>query len=212
MELEYQRRHPRDKVIEYGNIDFSFEDDGECIVRHNDGRLGEINIDPDEITVNVSYRNKKVTIMVESDKRLAPRDIMDIIGDFLDYDHNEDALTPVPVKRVVQPTTAQYPILKWLIEAFVTHMYRIRSESEAGLTYEAWLDSLELNRNTVGPFAVTDTSELTEMEFCNVIGKLGYLPQEVFDNNVKLVVNTLLVNDGLPENLKPLCKQWIEVE
>lgn len=210
MELEYQRRYPRRKCIEHGPLDFTFDGEGECVVRHHDGRLGEISIDPDEIVVSITYRRKGLNINIESDKRLTSRDVMDIVGDFLDYDTLEDE--PVQeVKRVVvsQAPVTTYPVRKWLIEALVAHMYRTRPESEQGLDYDRWLTCLQLSRDVCGPSLHTDTRELTEMEFCNTVGKLGYLVKEKLDDNIRLVVNMLLSCHALDESLKVHCKEWI---
>lgn len=210
MELEYQRRYPRRKCIEHGPLDFTFDGEGECIVRHHDGRLGEISIDPDEVVVSITYRRKGLNINIESDKRLTSRDVMDIVGDFLDYDNREDE--PVQeVKRVVvsHVPSPQTPILKYLIEALVSHMYATRPEVEQGFDYDRWLVCMELNRDVCGPSLPTDTRELTEMEFCNTIGKLGYLPKEKFDDNIRMVINILLTSNAMSGGLKELCGQWI---
>lgn len=211
MELEYQRRHPREKCIEYGSLDFTFDSEGECVVRHHDGRLGEISIDPDEITVNVTYRNKGITIRTQSDKRLAPRDIMDIIGDFLDYGHHEDE--PVTeVKRTIAPqySSAKPPILKWLLIPYIEHLYKTRDESLSGLDYEMWYtQELGLGKQLFDAIQSTSLEDISEMTFVNTMGELGYLPQENFDDNVRILVNLLIETDTLPLNLAPLCIKWM---
>lgn len=212
MELEYQRRYPRRKVTCFENIEFHFDGDGECEVFHNDTRMGEISIDPDEIEVTVGYRNKCIEIKTESDQRLSSRDIMDIVGDFLDYDPEEYALKPAKVERVVvsqAPSPTQYPVRRWLIEEFVKYMYSARPEAEQGLQYEQWLTCMELTKYVRGSFAPTDTSELTEMEFCNTLGKLGFLPKENFEDNLRTVVNWLTSNKVMPDYLRPHCAAWM---
>lgn len=211
MELEYQRLHPRRKCVEHGDLDFTFDGEGECVVRHQDGRLGEISIDPDEISVDVSYRRKSLTINVQSDKRLAPRDIMDIIGDFLDYVHQEDE--PVAeVKRTIapQPASTKPPILKWLLIPYIEYLYKTRDESLSGLDYEMWYtQELGLGKQLFDAIQSTSLEDISEMTFVNTMGELGYLPQENFDDNVRTLVNLLIESDTLPLNLTPLCIKWM---
>lgn len=216
MELEYQRRHPREKCIEYGPLDFTFDDEGECVVRHHDGRLGEISIDPDEITVNVTYRNKGMTIRTESDKRLAPRDIMDIIGDFLDYGTMDQEFIPredPPLVQIRESTPPVLPIRKWLLQSFVAYSYEARPDSEAGLEYGHWcIDVAKMTQDQFCSFISEDLSEITEMLFCKTIGNLGFLPQENFDDNIRVAANVLKSANALPMQLHGLLTPYFANE
>ena len=215
MELEYQRRHPRSKCIEHGPLDFTFDDEGECVVRHHDGRLGEISIDPDEIVVDVSYRRKELTIRVQSDKRLSPREVMDIIGDFLDYDTmgDEPVREDPPIIQIRESIPPVMPILKWLICAFIEFNYATRPVVGSDTSFENWvLNVADLSEMEFCQVRSEDLSEVTELFFCKVLGNLGFLPQENFDDNVRVVVNVLKSAGALPPQLVPLVQQYLTDE
>ena len=85
MELEYQRRYPRKKEIYFGKLEFCFDEEGHCEVYHDHNQIGDIVITADEITLNVKYRRKTTTLEIESDKRMSPKDIMDLLEDFINF-------------------------------------------------------------------------------------------------------------------------------
>lgn len=210
MELEYQRRHPREKEIHLDNIEFNFDGEGECTIYHSDGRLGTISIDPDQINVNVIYRGKKLELFTESDKRLAPRDIMDIIGDFIDYDHREDVLLRTEAPKLQQPIQQEFPIRKWLLSAFLEHMYGERPEDEQGLMYEEWcLKVAGVQHPFFMDIQTPSLYDITEMSFTNTIGQLGYLPKENMDDNIAAVVNLLTTHGKIPKQLLPLFSHYL---
>lgn len=213
MELEYQRRHPRKKEIHLDNIEFDFDGEGECTIYHHDGRLGTISIDPDQINVNVIYRSKKLELFTESDKRLAPRDIMDIIGDFIDYDHREDVLLRTELPKIQQVNEQPFPILKWLLNTFLGHMYCDRPESEQGLMYEEWCSKVVgIQGSVFKDIQISNGYDITEMLFVNTIGDLGYLPKETMDDNVKVVVDILVAHGKIPNHLMPLFKRFLSAD
>lgn len=210
MELEYQRRHPREKEIELDNIEFNFDGEGECTVYHNDGRLGTISIDPDQINVNVIYRNKKLELFTESDKRLAPRDIMDIIGDFIDYDYREDVLLRTESPKLQQPVQQEFPIRKWLLNTFLEHMYGERPEAEQGLLYGEWCSKVAgISQAFFIDIQTPSLHDISDMSFVNTIGQLGYLPRENMSDNLRVVVNLLNDVGKLPEPIKALVKDLL---
>lgn len=85
MELEYQRKYPRKKEINFGKLEFCFGEEGHCEVYHDHNQIGDIIITADEITLNVKYRRKMITLEIESDKRMSPKDIMDLLEDFINF-------------------------------------------------------------------------------------------------------------------------------
>lgn len=85
MELEYQRKYPRKKEIKLGKLEFCFDEEGHCEVYHDHNKIGDIIITADEITLSVKYRRKTTTLEIESDKRMSPKDIMDLLEDFIDF-------------------------------------------------------------------------------------------------------------------------------
>ena len=210
MELEYQRRHPREKEIELDNIEFNFDGEGECTVYHNDGRLGTISIDPDQINVNVIYRNKKLELFTESDKRLAPRDIMDIIGDFIDYDYREDVLLRTEPPKVQLPVQQEFPLRKWLLNTLLDHMYANRPEGEQGLMYEQWCHEVAgIQRPFYKELQTPSLDDISEMAMVNTMGQLGFLPQETMAANLKIVVDQLNKHEKLPDPIKQLVKDLL---
>lgn len=216
MELEYQRRYPRRKCVEHGPLDFTFDGEGECVIRHYDGRLGEISIDPDEVVVSVTYRRKGLNINIESDKRLTSRDVMDIVGDFLDYDNREDepAIRKDPeIIQIRESVPPELPTRKWLLCSFIEYCYAARPDVEKGLMFENWvLKVAGLNEMEFLQIRSEDLSEITEMLFCKVLGNLGYMPQENFDDNMRVVVNVLKSVNHIPTQLYPLISQYIADE
>lgn len=215
MELEYQRRHPRKKCIEYASLDFTFDGEGECVVRHHDGRLGEISIDPDEIEVEITYRRKGMTIRTQSDKRLSPRDVMDIIGDFLDYGNLEDepACEDPPIIQIRESSPPELPVRKWLLQSFVGYAYAGRPESEQGLQFENWIFEIAgINAMEFCEMQSQDLTEISELFFCRVIGQLGYLPQEKFDDNMRAIALVLRQANQLPMQLVPLLDYLYKTE